>query len=97
MFKRLCKQVCGEMHGPHSARHLRAQELLDAGLPRELVAQILGHSSPETLAYYANQDWERQKRALTAYELERSPTTPPIAPRGRIVDIDPERFFKRTG
>lgn len=99
MFKRLAKQVCGEMHGPHSARHLRAQELLDAGLPRELVAQILGHSSTETLAYYANQDWERQKRALTAYELGRSPdmTSTPTKSRGRIVEIDPDRFFKRTG
>lgn len=97
MFKRLAKQVCGEMHGPHSARHLRAQELLDAGLPRELVAQILGHSSPETLAYYANQDWERQKRALNAYELGHSPTMKPAIPRGRIVEIAPEFFRKRIG
>lgn len=97
MFKRLALEVSGQMHGPHSARHLRAQELLDAGLPRELVAQILGHSSTDTLAYYANQDWERQKRALEAFELGRSPDTVPARTRERYFNIDPERFFKHSG
>lgn len=94
MFKRLALRVCGQMHGPHSARHLRAQELLDAGFPAELVMEILGHQSRETLANYANQDWDRQKRALAATDMGRNPNAPSEAlpGKGKVVDVDPSIF-----
>lgn len=95
MFKRLAVAVSGESHGPHSARHLRAQELLDAGFPRELVAQILGHASTKTLENYANQDWQRQKRALNATELGRNPNEPNRNPR--LYNIDPDYFRRKLG
>jgi len=100
MFKRLAKKVSGTMRGPHSARHLRGQELMDQGVPPTLVRDILGHSDVRiTLEYYSNQDWERAKQILTATEMGRrmdegSNSTPAPRRRAKIVHVD---FRQRSG
>ena len=53
---------------PHSLRHRRAQDLLDAGMPLEWVAALLGHEHPDTTrVVYA---WETDERLLEEMLLE---------------------------
>ncbi len=54
-----------ENTSPHSLRHRKAQDLLDAGMPLELIQALLGHKSPETtrVVYAPYTNKERMKEA----------------------------------
>lgn len=59
---------------PHSLRHRRAQDLLDAGMPLEWVAALLGHEHPDTtrVVYAWQTDENRLAELLARYGREPS-------------------------
>lgn len=60
-----------ETTSPHSLRHRRAQDLLDEGMPLELVAALLGHERPDTtrVVYAWQTDEERLADMVDTYGL----------------------------
>ena len=53
IFKDVALEATGRKHHPHELRGLYCVDLLDQGVPLEVVSKMLGHSSTKTtLAYY---------------------------------------------
>jgi site-specific recombinase XerD len=53
---------------PHMFRRSRAMHLYRAGMPLELLAELLGHANPETVWVYAYADTEMKRKAITKAE-----------------------------
>lgn len=77
LVERLQKRT-GIMHfSPHVCRHTYATRLLRAEVPIEVVAELLGHSSPQTTAeIYSHLDVEDHRRVLLSAGIikDRAPT-----------------------
>lgn len=58
-----CSDMPKHLH-PHMIRHTRAMHLYRAGMPLELLAQFMGHSSSESTRVYAYADTEMKRAAL---------------------------------
>jgi len=50
---------------PHTLRHTFAKNLIDAGKPLTVVAELMGHESLDTLAIYARPSREDLERAIS--------------------------------
>jgi integrase/recombinase XerD len=62
---------------PHACRHSYATRLLRAGVPVEVVAELLGHASPQTTsATYSHLDAEDHRRVLAAAGIFDEPAVP---------------------
>jgi site-specific recombinase XerD len=53
---------------PHMFRRSRAMHLYRSGMPLELLAELLGHSNPETVWVYAYADTEMKRKAIQKAE-----------------------------
>jgi site-specific recombinase XerD len=53
---------------PHMFRRSRAMHLYRAGMPLELLAELLGHTNPETVWVYAYSDTEMKRKAIEKAE-----------------------------
>jgi len=63
LFERVGAQVGIHVH-PHRFRHQFAQEMIDAGVPVELVADMMGHSTTEITRLYFGASHTRQLEAM---------------------------------
>jgi integrase len=62
-----CPEVPERVH-PHQLRHTRAIHYYRAGMPLSLVAEQLGHASPETTKIYAYADSDMKRAAIEKIE-----------------------------
>lgn len=70
LVKRLRTRTGIEHFHPHTLRHTYATRLLRAGMPVEVVAELLGHASAQTTAdVYSHLSVEDHLRALVAVGL----------------------------
>jgi len=53
---------------PHMFRRSRAMHLYRSGMPLELLAELLGHTNPETVWVYAYADTEMKRKAIVKAE-----------------------------
>jgi site-specific recombinase XerD len=74
-----CAEIPAKVH-PHMLRHSRAMHLYQAGMPRALLTEWLGHADPETTLIYAHTDTEMKRQALTKATdgISTSPLAVPI-------------------
>lgn len=75
--RRKCPEVPEKVH-PHQLRHTRAIHYYRGGMPLALVAEQLGHASPETTKIYAYADSDMKRKAIE--KLGRNQTTNKVAP-----------------
>jgi len=67
------KQQCPDIPDkitPHMFRRSRAMHLYRAGMPLELLAELLGHANPETVWVYAYADTEMKRKAIEKAEAK---------------------------
>ena len=57
---------------PHMFRRSRAMHLYRSGMPLELLAELLGHTNPETVWVYAYADTEMKRKAIKKAEVNAS-------------------------
>ena len=54
--------IVGKRHGPHALRASVTTSMINDDIPYEAVRSILGHSSPNSIKYYAKNDIEKLRR-----------------------------------
>lgn len=72
-----CAEVPERVH-PHQLRHTRAIHYFRDGMPLALIADLLGHTSPETTKIYAYADSEMKRVAMEKADHSRNATPLPI-------------------
>ena len=81
----------GEIPSPYHFRHTAAQMLADAGHPRELIQQFLGHTNPVTAKAYlraSRNQAELLNRALGASELYKNIESIAVGRFASIAEIE---------
>ena len=71
-----CAEVPERIHS-HQLRHTRAIHYYRDGMPLVLIAEQLGHASPETTKIYAYADSEMKRAAMEKADRNRNATPPP--------------------
>ena len=76
MARAQCAEVPQRVH-PHQLRHTRAIHYYRDGMPLALVAEQLGHASPETTKIYAFANSDMKRAAMEKADRARNATPPP--------------------
>jgi site-specific recombinase XerD len=92
MARKSCLEVPLRLH-PHQLRHTRAIHYYRDGMPRALLAELLGHASVETTKIYAYADTEMKRTAMEKADRNRN-TSPPPTP---IWQDDDDMILKLSG
>jgi site-specific recombinase XerD len=87
-----CSEVPENLH-PHQFRHSRAIHYYRNGMPLNLLAEYLGHTSVDTTKIYAYSDTEMKRCAMEKANINGSPT-PEIIP---IWENDEDMILKLSG
>jgi len=87
-----CAEVPEHVH-PHQLRHTRAVHYYRDGMPLALIAEQLGHSSPETTKIYAFADSTMKRAAMEKADKNRNATPQPTA----IWEDDEEMILRLSG
>jgi integrase len=87
-----CVEVPNRVH-PHQLRHTRAIHYYRDGMPLALIAEQLGHSSPETTKIYAFADSNMKRIAMEKADIMRNATPQPTA----IWEDDEEMILELAG
>ena len=87
-----CAEVPEHVH-PHQLRHTRAIHYYRDGMPLVLIAELLGHSSPETTKIYAFADSTMKRAAMEKADKTRNATPQPTA----IWEDDEELILRLSG
>jgi len=87
-----CAEVPEHVH-PHQLRHTRAIHYYRDGMPLALIAELLGHSSPEITKIYAFADTKMKQEAMEKADQKRNVTPQPTA----IWKNDEEMILRLSG
>jgi integrase len=71
-FTSACKKAGLDDLRYHDLRHVAATRLIQAGLPREQVGRILGHTQANTTYRYINVDNEAIRRAASLLDVQQA-------------------------
>lgn len=67
-----CPEVPDRVY-PHLFRHTRAMEWLSNGMPKEMIAELLGHADLSTTDIYAKSDLNMKRRDMEKFRNARPP------------------------
>ena len=87
-----CSEVPERVH-PHQLRHTRAIHYYRDGMPLALIAELLGHASPESTKIYAFADSKMKRAAMEKADQKRNATPQPTA----IWEDDEEMILRLSG
>jgi integrase/recombinase XerC len=96
-LKKLARKVGVAKFTPHRIRHTFGTETSRAGVPVEVLQQLMGHESIETTMLYRQvtaQDLRQAQSLIQAYERSRDYRTGAGKPTGEAVPEKPEELRK---
>jgi len=62
------RQESGDRKGTHIFRHHLATKLLDNGVPRPIISNVIGHTSPKSLDKYLGSNFSHLKKCSISIE-----------------------------
>lgn len=68
ILRKTSKSVIGKIISPHRLRHAKAQNMMDNGIPIEVIKEFLGHESIISTQIYAQASATRMKNSLRIYQ-----------------------------
>ena len=70
MLYKVSKEIIGKRVNPHQLRHSKAQELLDKGLPLNVLKTLLGHVNLNTTEIYAQSSSESLRKEMEKLAIQ---------------------------